>query len=472
MTKQATPQQLRKLNPGLFQSDADILAQPLVGGREAALRELMEVINNVPGTEPGALVTGAAGDGKTFMLARATAEMRSDLRRAKTMLAVRLDEDGHEIVNAAGFWLEALLHLAHAVRDVDDTVADELAATRASLARRWDDDETAEHARTAVVETSYRLDRRIVLMVENLWGITKNLAGDDAATVLESIYDEPRMTLVATAKSPYPAASNNAWLESAHTIELEGLDSAACRRLWNAVSGEALTTREARPIEILTGGNARLVATAAARSTHRQTQRTLLEVVVDLIDDRTTGMRIAIEQLPRTARRIYLALLDLWRPSTAAEIAGRARMDIRNTSALLGRLVGDDWITAKPAGRTHIYSRAAPAALHLPPRAAIPGTRDPGTGADDVHERVLRDRLDIREGSTRSTRRMGRRRTSAGQRQRRRSEQGAQRPGQLPTSGIAADENAIRSTVKRIRRLVAGGPRRAGSPTYSPATRQ
>ena len=89
------------------------------------------------------------------------------------MLAVRLDEDGHEIVNAAGFWLEALLQLAHAARDVDDTVADELAVTRADLAGRWDEAHVAEQARTAVVETSYRLDRRIVLMVEYLTGIAR-----------------------------------------------------------------------------------------------------------------------------------------------------------------------------------------------------------------------------------------------------------------------------------------------------------
>ena len=83
MTKQPTPQ-LRKLNPGLLQSDADILAQPLVGHRDVELRELMEVIDNVPGTEPGALVTGGHGERKTFVLARAAAEIRSDLRRSKT----------------------------------------------------------------------------------------------------------------------------------------------------------------------------------------------------------------------------------------------------------------------------------------------------------------------------------------------------------------------------------------------------
>ena len=84
------------------------------------------------------------------------------------MFPVRLDEDGHEIVNASGFWLEALLHLAHAARDVDNAVAEELAATRADLAARWDEEDAADQARTAVVETSYRLDRHIVVSATGL----------------------------------------------------------------------------------------------------------------------------------------------------------------------------------------------------------------------------------------------------------------------------------------------------------------
>ena len=54
-------------------------------------------------------------------------------------------------------------------------------------------------------------------------------------------------------------------------------------------------------------------------------------------------------------RRVYVAVIDLWQPSSTGEIANRARMDVRATSTLLGRLVGKGLVGFEGAGRRRRY---------------------------------------------------------------------------------------------------------------------
>ena len=65
----------------------------------------------------------------------------------------------------------------------------------------------------------------------------------------------------------------------------------------------------------------------------------LMEELVRLIDEHTEYFRGHLEALPKSERRVYIAILDLWQPSSAGEIADRARMDVRVVSTMLGRLI-------------------------------------------------------------------------------------------------------------------------------------
>ena len=81
------------------------------------------------------------------------------------------------------------------------------------------------------------------------------------------------------------------------------------------------------PLEILTGGNPRLLVIVAQFAQHRSLHQ-LIEELVTLIDDHTEYFRSHLEVLASVERRVYLALLDLWdpskEPSSAGEIAARA----------------------------------------------------------------------------------------------------------------------------------------------------
>ena len=106
------------------------------------------------------------------------------------------------------------------------------------------------------------------------------------------------------------------------------------------------TTRAVRPLQIITGGNPRLLA-IIARFGAGQSFEELMNNLLDLIDDHTEYFKSHLETLPALERRVYLALARLWKPSTAREIADLARLDTNKCSALLKRLEGRGAVTAE-----------------------------------------------------------------------------------------------------------------------------
>ena len=83
-----------------------------------------------------------------------------------------------------------------------------------------------------------------------------------------------------------------------------------------------------------------------------------MEELVTLIDEHTEYFRGHLEVLAKTERRVYVSVIDLWQPSSAGEIATRARMDIRIVSTMLGRLVDRGALIVEGSGRKRQYAAA------------------------------------------------------------------------------------------------------------------
>ena len=77
-----------------------------------------------------------------------------------------------------------------------------------------------------------------------------------------------------------------------------------------------------------------------------------------LIDEHTEYFRGHLEVLPKSERRVYLSVIDLWQPSSAGEIAVRARMDVRYVSTMLGRLAYRGAVIFEGTGRKRLYVAA------------------------------------------------------------------------------------------------------------------
>ena len=352
---------IRKFNPGTFQSDEEVIEQFAV--RERELDMVLEVLRgniNSPSCQD-VLVVASRGRGKTMLLARVAAELNTDDELCRCFLPVRFMEESHEVFNLADFWLDTLFHLARESVKYDPDLAGELRETHADLTDRWREEMLADRVLAAVLDAADRLGKKLVLMVENLQALCENVEDDFGWQLRDALESEPRIMLLATATSRFEGLEDagEPFFELFRIIDLEPLGTEECRHLWEVVSGDEVSEHEIRPLEILTGGNPRLLVIVAGFAQHRSL-RQLMEELVMLIDDHTEYFRGHLEVLGRGERRVYLALIDLWRPSSTGEIAARARMEVRPVSTMLGRLVNRGAVVVEGTGRKRLYAAAEP----------------------------------------------------------------------------------------------------------------
>ncbi|MDE0272311.1 MAG: hypothetical protein OXP11_14010 [Gammaproteobacteria bacterium] len=350
---------IRKFIAGTYQSDEEVIRQFTVrqGELQIVLRTLADNIDAACCQH--LLLIAPRGRGKTMMLARVAAEIRANGELAPHYLPVQFMEESQEIFCIADFWLETLFHLATAAQKHDADLARELAKAHADFATRWEERNIAEHVRSTVLSAADRIGKKLLLMVENLQSLSDNVDDDFGWQLRETLQCEPQIALLATAASRFAALDDAKapFFELFRTINLEPLDIGSCRRLWQAISGDDLSDREIRPLQILTGGSSRFLVIMGEFSRHRS-MRELLEELVTLIDDHTEYFRSYTEVLAKLERRVYLAVADLWQPSTTGEIASRARMDVRKASTLIGRLVKRGALIVHGTGRRQSYSVA------------------------------------------------------------------------------------------------------------------
>ena len=186
-----------------------------------------------------------------------------------------------------------------------------------------------------------RHGKRVVLLVENLNMLFADMDDPDAGWRLRhTLQTEPRIVLLGSATSRFDEIDHpdHALYDLFRVITLHPLDTQECLALWKAVSGQSSTTLAVRPMEILTGGNPRLLAIIALFSAGRSF-RELKDNLLDLVDDHTEYFKSHLESLPALERRVYLSLARLWKPATAREVADRSRTDVNKCSALLTRLM-------------------------------------------------------------------------------------------------------------------------------------
>ena len=357
-------QRIRKFNPGTFQSDEEVIEQFEV--RKCELDIVLEVLrDNIDSPScQHVLVVAPRGRGKTMLLARIAAELnpqiaadlKIDDKLSECLLPVRFMEESHEIFNIADFWLETLFYLARESVKHDPALAQELRETHADLIDHWPEKVPADRVLATVLDAADRLGKKLVLMVENLQTLCEDVDEDFGWQLRGVLQSEPQIMLLATATSHFEGLydAEEPFFEQFRIINLEPLTTEECRRLWQVVTGDAVSEDGIRPLEILTGGSPRLLVIVAGFAQHRSLSQ-LMEELVTLIDDHTEYFRGHLEVLPKSERRVYLSVIDLWQPSSAGEIAVRARMDVRYVSTMLGRLVNRGAVIFEGTGRKRLH---------------------------------------------------------------------------------------------------------------------
>ena len=204
-----------------------------------------------------------------------------------------------------------------------------------------DDRDLAGRSLGTILDFADRNRKRVVLIVENLSMLFADMDDPDAGWRLRHILQtEPRIVLLGSATSRFDEIDHpdHALYDLFRVITLHPLDTRECLALWKTVTKQPATALSVRPLEILTGGNPRLLTIIALFGAGRSF-RELMNSLLDLVDDHTEYFKSQLESLPSLERRVYLSLARLWKPAAAREVADQSRLDINRCSALLARLV-------------------------------------------------------------------------------------------------------------------------------------
>ena len=327
----------RKYNPG-FLTDDELVASFCV--RMGEFESIVDMLRECTGSaNPHQIAIGPRGSGKTSLMLRVAVEVSRDAELRSGFFPIVFAEESYEVASAGEFWLECLSRLADQMPRGED--APDLHRTYEHLRTIQDDQILAELCLGALLDFSDREGKRLVLMVENLNTMFRDMADSEAGWRLRKILQtEPRIILLASATSRFDEIDNpdHALYDLFQVLMLHPLDTKECAALWEAVSGKCPPPETIRSIEILTGGSPRLIAIVARFGAGRSFPELMAELL-DLVDDHTEYFKSHIESLPAQERRVYLVLADLWKPATTREIAARARLETSKCSAQLTRLI-------------------------------------------------------------------------------------------------------------------------------------
>lgn len=326
---------IKKYNPG-FLSDDEIVASFCI--RNAEFASLLESLHTSDGNANAhSLVVGPRGSGKTHLLLRVAAEVRRDARLSG-FYPIVFSEESYEVATVGEFWLECLNHLAEQAPEGERAG---LRLSYSDLRTTVDDRDLAGRCLGAILDFADRHAKRLVVVAENLNMLFADIADPEAGWRLRhTLQTEPRIVLLGSATSRFDEIDHpdHALYDLFRVLTLQALDTEECDTLWSALSGQPKGSQQIRPLQILTGGNPRLIAVLAGFD-KTYSFKDLMANLFDLVDDHTEYFRSHIEALPPQERRVYLALARLWKPVTAKEVASQARVNVNKCSAQLGRLV-------------------------------------------------------------------------------------------------------------------------------------
>ena len=356
----------KNYNPG-FLPDAELRAMFCV--RVSEFDSIVETLReNTGASNQHVIVIGPRGSGKTTLLLRVASEIRSDPELSSRLYPIMFAEESYGVGTCGEFWLEALSRLAR--QEPGETGGVNLSLSVADLRMEQDDQRLHDRCLGALLDFADREGKRLVLGVENLNMMFSDMTDRDAGWRLrQTLQTEPQIMLVGSATSRFGEIDrpDRALYDLFRVLTLRPLDRKESAVLCETVAGRPVEPGTARRLQIITGGSPRLLA-IMARFAAETSFGTLMADLLDLVDEHTAYFKSHLESLPAQERRVYLALLELWRPSTAREVAERARIETSACSAQLGRLM-ERGVVSKAGGtarrRQYYASERLYAIYHL-----------------------------------------------------------------------------------------------------------
>jgi hypothetical protein len=284
------------------------------------------------------LIVGQRGMGKTMLLARIGAELRTNPELSQRFIPLVFAEEQYAVDRLSKFWLNCLDSLADArERAGDMSAVDEIDATVARLTAAGlravkDDQPFADEVYAAFVEATRKGGQRPVLLVDNLQLVFERLETDQQHSLRELLMRPGSPILVGASPSPPPQTQDYgaAFYDHFKVHYLRPLDEAEMRSLLVHLAKVAqredvqqrVVQHPARltVLRQLTGGNPRTTLTLFFLYAE-DFAPSVFGDLEGLLDRVTPLYKARFEELTAQQQVVASAIANHWDPITAAGVA-------------------------------------------------------------------------------------------------------------------------------------------------------
>lgn len=301
------------------------------------------------------LIVGQRGMGKTMLLARIAAELRTDSKLSARFIPLVFAEEQYAVDRLSKFWLNCLDSLADArelagdtegVNEIDATVA---RLTAAGMRAAKDDQPFADEIYEAFAQLARAGGQRPVLLVDNLQLVFERLDNGQQHSLRELLMRPGSPILVGASPSPPPQSQDYgaAFYDQFKVHYLRPLDEAEMRSLLVHLAEVAerddvrqrVLQHPARltVLRQLTGGNPRTVLTLFFLYAE-DFAPSVFGDLEGLLDRVTPLYKARFEELTAQQQVVASAIANHWDPVTAASLSSATGFPASTISAQLDRL--------------------------------------------------------------------------------------------------------------------------------------
>jgi hypothetical protein len=300
------------------------------------------------------LLIGTRGMGKTTLLHRLRYAIEEDGELNHRWLPLGFPEEQYNVTRLADLYINCIDSLGDLLEErgqaQDASRLDDFAASLTSD----NPEKLADRARDFLLAEADRLDKGLVLLIDNADVILDGLPESQEWEFRELLSHEKRLVLVGATVRPIEAEFKygKAFHDFFQVHELRGFTEEETRHVLKrlAVLGGAQHVEQwledagrLKTLNTLTGGNPRTVVLLYHLLAQGAdgTVRTDLERLLDLY---TPNYKARFEELPKQAQQVLDALALHWDPATAGDIAKLVRTDVNSVSSQLNRLVKQGFV--------------------------------------------------------------------------------------------------------------------------------
>jgi len=317
--------------------------EKIIAAFAARMQQFERIVADIAAEKPGSraqhhLIVGQRGMGKTMLLARLAAELRTKPGLAVHFIPLVFAEEQYAVDRLSKFWLNCLDSLADAREAAKDTKAvAEIDTTVAKLQTAGtcspkDDQPFADEVYAAFAAASLATGQRPVLLVDNLQLVFERLDQGQQHSLRELLMRPGSPILVGASPSPPPQTQDYgaAFYDQFKVHYLRPLDETEMRdlllRLAEAAGRDDVRQRvlqhpgRLKALRQLTGGNPRTTVTLFFLYAE-DFSPSVFGDLEGLLDRVTPLYKARFEELTPQQQVIVSAIANHWDPITAAALA-------------------------------------------------------------------------------------------------------------------------------------------------------